>query len=215
MLPFILTLALDTMPAPPAGTYRYDALINGKAAGSSTVTVSSTPPLTKVVEVAVSHLATSDTHTNSTLLLNAALVPVSYVSTYKQQEDSMQGIVSFNGHSADVTTGGVNRTFQLGGTSKYFVVMDTATMSGLLMLPAQMRAWNDADATAIVPAVTQEAFLNVLRGVTVQRPASIPAADVSLSLQGEPPFVEWYDPAMLIVDEVDFPGQSLRIVRRR
>jgi len=127
----------------------------------------------------------------------------------------MPGVVSFNGRSADVTTGGVNRTFQLGGTSKYFVIMDTATMSGFFMLPAQMRAWNDADTTAIVPAVTQEAFLNVLKGVTVQRPASIPAADVSLSLQGEPPFVEWYDPATFIVDEVDFPGQNLRIVRRR
>ncbi|MBV9277146.1 MAG: hypothetical protein JOZ97_02820 [Candidatus Eremiobacteraeota bacterium] len=215
MLPLIFTLALDATAAPPAGTYRYDALINGKSAGSTTVTVSSAPPLTKVVEVAVSHTANGDTHTNATLLLNAALVPLSYISTYKQLQDSMAGTVAFNGRSADITSGGVNKTFQLGGTSKQFVIMDTATMSGLLMLPAQMHAWHDADTTALVPALMSEAFLNVLHDVAVQRPPSISATDVSLSFQGEAPFVEWYDPATLIVDEVDFVGQNLRIIRRR
>jgi len=215
IVPFILTLAIDTAMLPPPGTYRYNALINGKSAGTASVTISNAPPGTKVTEAATSHTANGDTNTKSTMLLNAGLVPVTYMSSYAQQQDTMPGTVSFNGRTADVNTGGFNKTFTLGGTSKNFVIMDTATMSGLLLLPSQMRAWNDADTTALVPALSSEAFLSVLHGVTVQRPATVPATDVSISFQGEAPFVEWYDPATLVVDEVDFPGQNLQIIRRR
>ena len=216
MLPLFLTLALDSaMPMPPAGTYRYQAFINNKSVGGSTVTVSPDAPGTKIVESSASHLPTGDTRTNSTLLLDASLVPAIYTASYKVQDDSMLASVSFNGRSATVTAGTDQRTFQMGGSSKNFVIIDSGTMSGFLMLPAQMKAWNDADATALIPGVGSEAFLSVLRDVPQQRPGTIPAADVSLSLAGEAPFVEWYDPNTLVVDEVEIPGQNLRITRRR
>ncbi len=216
MLPLILTLAIDSAAvAPPVGTYRYEALIDRKSVGSTSVTVTAAPPGTKLVESSTSHLQGTDTKTNSTMLLDPSLVPVGYTSSYRQQDDSMQASVSFDGRSATITAGSDQRTIQMGGSSKSFIILDNATMSGFLMLPAQMKAWKDADATALVPGLGSRAFVSVLRDVVSQRPSGVPAGDVSLSCQGEVPFVEWYDPTTFVVDEVDIPGENLRIIRRR
>lgn len=217
MLSLILTLALDgaAVAAPPAGTYRYDAAINRRSVGGTTVTVSSTPQGLKLVENGASHLPTGDTYTRSTLLLDASLIPIAYSSSYKSEDQQMQASVAFGGRAATVTTGTDKRTFPLGGSSKSFVVIDASTMSGFLMLPSQMRAFKDADATVLVPGLGAESFLSVLSGVTPSRPDKLPAADVSVSFSGDAPFVEWYDPSTFIVDEVDVPGQNLTITRRR
>ena len=216
MLALILTLALDgAVVAPPPGTYHYEAFINKGSVGGTAVTLSNEAQGFKITESSTAHLPTGDTRANATLLLTPNLIPVSYISSYKVQDDSMQVEASFDGRAATVTAGTDKRTFQLGGSSKSFIILDNASMAGFLILPAQMKAWNDADTTALVPANASQAFLSVLHDVTPQRPAAIPAADVSLSFTGEAPFVEWYDPNTLIVDEVDVPGQNLRVVRRK
>jgi hypothetical protein len=216
MLALIFTLALDTaVAAPPPGTYRYEAFINKGSVGGTTVTLTNEAQGFKITESSTSHLSTGNMRTNATLLLTPNLIPVTYGSSYKVEEDSMQAETSFDGRTATVTAGNHQQTFQLGGSSKSFIILDNASMAGFLILPAQMRAWNNADTTALVPANVSQLFLSVLHDVASQRPATIPAADVSLSFTGEAPFVEWYDPNTLIVDEVDVPSQNLRVVRRR
>jgi len=216
MLGLIMTLAIDSAAVtPPPGTYRYEAFIGKGSVGGTAVTLSNEAQGFKITEASTSHLSNGDTRSNATLLLTPNLIPVTYTSSYKVQEDSMQMETSFDGRTATVTAGTDKRTFQLGGSSKSFIILDNASMAGFLILPAQMRAWKDADTTALVPAVGSQAFLSVLHGVSPQRPATLPAPDTSLSFEGETPFVEWYDPNTLIVDEVDVPGQNLRIVRRR
>jgi len=217
LLAFFLALALDgaAVAAPPAATYRYDAAIDRKPVGGSTLTLTTTPRGLKLAESSISHLPTGDTRTQAMMLLDASLVPTSYTSSYKVQDDTMKATVVFDARTAVVTAGGDPRTFQLGGSSKHFVVLDIATASGFLMLPSQMHAWRDADTTALVPALGSVLFLSILHDVQSQRPAGVPPADVSISFAGEAPFVEWYDPATLVVDEIDVPGQKLQIVRRR
>lgn len=217
MLPLILTLALDGAAAlsPPAGAYRYDAIIDRKSAGRTTVTLANTPQGTKLEEYGESHLPAGDTYTHSTLVLDANLIPGAYRASYKIQDEQMQVVVAFENRSATVTAGSDVRTFALGGSSKSFVILDASMASGFLMLPSQMRAFKDADTTALVPGLGVVTFLSVLQGVTPLRPDRVPPRDVSVSFAGEAPFVEWYDPATLIVDEVDVPGQNLALVRRR
>lgn len=221
MLPLFLTLALDgAAPAfPPAGSYRYDAVVSGKRAGGATLTVAAKPAGTNIAERATGSSDDSDVAIDDTLELDASLMPVSYRAAYKIHDrvldrvEQMNVTVAFAPRAATVTAGADAREFALGGTSKTFVILDPSSVAGFFALPAQMRAFGGADTTALVPGLGAEKFLNVIPGDKPARPAGVPAADVSVSFAGQAPFVEWYDPATLVPDRIDVPGASLTIVR--
>ncbi|GAC1658688.1 MAG: hypothetical protein NVS9B12_11290 [Vulcanimicrobiaceae bacterium] len=126
----------------------------------------------------------------------------------------MKAAVAISGREATITAGTDKRTILLGGSSKAFIVLDAALVSGFFVLPAQMRAYADADTTVLVPGTGESTFLDVIAGNKPARPTDVPQTDASLSFAGEAPFVEWYDPHTLLVDQISLPGQNLTIKRK-
>ena len=223
MLPLFFSVALDAAPVvmPAAGTYRYDAFVAGAPAGQSTLAVTAAAGTIKIDEKSTGTSENADTTTTSTLQTDATLAPSAYKAAYRvhdkqiETEQNMNLAVAFGPREATVTAGRDVRTFALGGSSKTFVVLDSSAMSGFFLLPAQMRAFGSGDTTALVPGAGTEKFLDVIPGDRPLRPAGVPAADVSISFAGDTPFVEWYDPSTLVVDQVIVPGLNLVIKRAR
>lgn len=216
-LPLFLSVGLDAagVRTPPPGTHRYEAFMSAKSVGKSTVTLARTDTGTKVDERSEAHLPTGDSTSDSTMNLDGALSPTAYKASYTVQDSKMDVVVTFGNREATMTEGTDVKTFPLGGSSKSFVVFDTTMASGFFLLPAQMRVLADADTTALVPGTGVATFLNPIPDNKPLRPAEVPAGDASLSIAGELPFVEWYDPQTLLVDEVQIPGQGLVVKRLR
>lgn len=221
MLPFVLTLALDGAPVvmPAAATYHYNAFVSGARAGGSTLIVTKTAAGLKIDEHSNSDTPDAEVATVSSLDVDGTLMPSAYSASYKvrdkalDQQQTMALAVTFAGREATVQAGNDVRTFALGGSSKTFIVMDSSAVSGFFLLPAQMRALNNGDTTALVPGLGSLRFLDVIPGDKPARPADVPAADASLSFAGDAPFIEWYDPTTLVADQINVPGINLVIKR--
>ena len=213
----MLSAALDSAAilAPAPGSYRYEAFINGKTVGKNRLTLIQTANGIKIDESSTANLETGDSKAATTMLLDPNLNITAYTGTYTALDATMKAVVEFNGREATITAGHDKQTIPLGGSSKGFVILDSALVSGFFMLPAQMRANANGDSTVLVPGTGGSAFIDVIPGDKPARPADVPQRDASLSFAGDGPFVEWYDPQTLIVDEVALPGQNLIIKRKR
>ena len=216
MLAFVLAAALDSSVAamPQPGSYHYEAFSNGKIVGSNTITVSQTPAGTKLMEYGSAHLETGDSKAESTMLLDSNLMLAGYTGNYNALDEQMKAIVTIGDRKATIAAGDDVRSVQLGGSSKGFIILDSAMVSGFFALPAQMRAYKNADTTVLIPGTGSSAFIDVIPDDKPKRPADVPENDASLSFAGEAPFVEWYDPTTLVVDEIQLPGQNLTIRRK-
>ncbi|MDQ6931285.1 MAG: hypothetical protein M3126_11550 [Candidatus Eremiobacteraeota bacterium] len=217
MLAFMLTVALNSaaVTLPPVGTYRYEAFINGKIIGKSSLTVSKTPAGTKIDESANIDLETGSSKAETSMILDNEATVSGYQAAYTTLERTMKLAVTFDRRDAIMATGTDKQTVPLGGSSKGFVILDAALVSGFFALPAQMRAFGGGDTTVLVPGTGQSTFLSTIGGDTPVRPADVPKSDASLSFAGEAPFVEWFDPHTLVADEVLLPGENLIIKQRR
>lgn len=213
MLPLFLTLALDAanVVVPPPGSYRYNATVSGKSAGTSLLLVSKTDQGIKIEERGETNSELVTSKQNSTMLLDGSLVPTYYTASYQQFDQKMNAVVTFADRNATVTAGTDVKQIPLGGSSKSFIILDSSSVAGFFILPAQMRAMANGDTTVVVPGAGTSGFLDVIPDNKPQRPASVPPGDASVSFAGETPFVEWYDPATFVPDEVDMPGQNLVI----
>ena len=92
--------------------------------------------------------------------------------------------------------------------------------TGFLFLPAQIRAESLSTFTLFAPSGAQTFYTVLNATATPPRPAGLPPADVSLTLDGTAQsgnieFVVWYDPTTFIVDEIDVPTQQVTIARVR
>jgi hypothetical protein len=96
---------------------------------------------------------------------------------------------------------GKSASFDLAATTKHFVVADFGLFSGLLPLPAQMRAWDNGPFLVVVPELGRSATLVPDVKATAQRPASV--------------FTIWYDPSTNLPDEIDVTSQGLTVTRQR
>lgn len=223
MLPLFFAVALDAsaVVTPAPGTYRYDAYVAGARAGRSTLVLSDTPAGLKIDERANGSTEAADVTIDGSTELDKTLSPLAYRASYTVRDKAldtnqkMRLNVSFAAREATVTAGNDVRTFPLGGSSKTFVLLDSSAVSGFFLLPAQMHARGSGDATALIPGLGAQRFLDFIPGDKPARPADVPAGDLSLSFAGESPLIEWYDPASLIPDQVSVPGDNLVIKRAK
>jgi hypothetical protein len=217
MLAIILTIAVDaaSSPAkgPPDGTYAYTGTRNGQPFGKTSATIAHAASSVTISEDTSGSIDGNSGSAKATLTLGADLAPTGYSSTLDAAGQSLKSSVTFSGTGATLA-GAQPLTFNLSGNAKHFIVLDGALLSGYLALPAQMILWNDAPAMVVVPVYAQAAVFAVDPNAKPVRPIGVPAADASLSVTQPLPFVEWYDPSTLIVDELDMPAYGVVISRK-
>ncbi len=214
MLPLMFLLAAATAPAAPAdGIYAYTISVAGVITGKTAVTLTHTPTGVQLAESANGSLGGSDFAATSTLGLDATLVPASYSAVYKPPGRTIHAALAFNGGTANETSDNGAMKFDLGAGTKHFVVLDGTLFSGFFILPAQLQAWSTPPVTAVSPMYGHGGAIAVDAALKADRPKGIPAGDIALSVSEPIEFTLWYDPATLIVDELDAPQQSLSYVR--
>jgi len=214
MLPLMFWLAAATAPAAPAdGVYTYTVTINGESAGKTAITLSHTPAGVQLAESASASIGGSDFSATSTLALDANLAPASYSAVYNPPGRTVHAALAFNSAAANETADNGAVKFNLGAGSKHFVVLDGTLFSGFFILPAQLQAWSTPSVTALSPMFGHGGAIAVDTALKADRPKGVPSGDLALSVSDPVEFTLWYDPATLIVDELDVPQQSATYVR--
>lgn len=203
-------------PRIPDGTYTYTATMNGATVGTSTLTVKNVGATTQIDEKVTGAVSGSDASANASLVLGADLVPVSYAMNAMQDGSPLKDAAKVSNDTATVTdVHGRSAEIDLPASAKHFVVADFGLFSGLLGLPAQMRAWNDAPVLVVVPELGRSGPLVPDTSAKAKRPAGVPATDVAIVFSGEAPFTIWYDPATNLPDLIDVTAQGLTVTRER
>ncbi len=217
-LPLALALtvgaAAASAPSIPAGTYTYNASLNGQAIGTSVITVTANGGSTVINEKVTGSAQGSSGSGNDTLTLGPDLAPTAYQAQGSVGSQTVKDSATFNGDSVSVNGVQGTKSFNLLGSTKHFAILDLGTFAGFVALPAQMKAWNNAPVLAVVPSYGQSIALSPDASQQPSRPAGVPAADAVLSFGGHVPFTVWYDPATMVTDEIDVPSQSLSVTRK-
>lgn len=219
MLPILFSLALDSSaPAfAPQGTYTYRVYKDSDVLTATTIVVRSSAAGPVLSEASTLRSQTEDTQFNTSLTLAPTLFPIAYTGTYRDRllDQKSTVTIAFADRSATMTMDKNSQSFPLGGSSKTFAVFDSGLFSGYFALPAQLRAIGAGDLTLLVPAQMNLQHIQYIEGDHPSRPADVPASDQSASFAGDLVFVEWYDPATLIPDEVILPGENITVRRKR
>jgi hypothetical protein len=213
----LATALAATAPVPliPPGTYTYTATMGGASVGTSTLTVKNVGTTTVIDEQVKGALSGSAASASDTLILGADLAPLSYQMNATEDGSPLKDSAHIENTTASVTdVHGKSASFDLLASTKHFVVADFGLFAGLLPLPAQMRAWDNAPFLVVVPELGRSATLVPDTSVTPQRPAGVPAQDVAISFSGDAPFTIWYDPATNLPDEIDVTSQGLTVTRQ-
>jgi hypothetical protein len=210
------TLIAAAPPSIAPGTYTYNATLSGAKVGTSTLTVKAVNGNTEIDEHASGAVAGAGASANATLLLGNDLAPTSYQLTGTNNGSPVKdGATIANGTASVTTVRGQSQSIDLLASTKHFVVVDLGVFAGFLPLPAQMRAWDNAPALAVVPSLGQSVALVPSSAAAPARPAAVPAADQSLSFDGQAPFTIWYDPTTNVPDEIDVTSQGIVVTRQR
>jgi hypothetical protein len=190
--------------------------MGGANVGTSTLTVKNVGATTVIDEQVKGALSGSAASANDTLILGADLAPLSYQMNATEDGSPLSDSAHIQNATANVTdVHGKSASFDLLATTKHFVVADFGLFAGLLPLPAQMRAWDNAPVLVVVPELGRSAALVPDLTATAQRPSGVPATDVAIVFAGEAPFTIWYDPATNLPDEIDVTAQGITVTRQR
>lgn len=214
------TTAMAAAAAPPDGSYKYSVARAGSSVGSTALTVQRTAPGVTIHEV---ETFGGVTETVDESLSGGDLSPTAYVSTFPVTSDvTVTARVAFYSGGARFTLDTVpgSTDFRVEPGTTRLVVVDGALATGFLFLPAQVRAQGLSTFTLYAPSAANTFYCTVNTTATPPRPAGLPAADISLTVDGtaqgtNTEFVVWYDPVSLVVDEVDVPTQQVTIARVR
>ncbi|MDQ2991289.1 MAG: hypothetical protein M3R30_00510, partial [Candidatus Eremiobacteraeota bacterium] len=123
--------------------------------------------------------------------------------------------VTFSGAAATVNGGlGGGATFRL-AAGEHFAIVDGGLLSGFLALPMEVAAWPGAQIQGIAAVYGKEAALTLDAAAKPARPAAVPATDVAIAYSAPIALVEWYDPATMVLDELDVPSQGFVVTRSR
>jgi hypothetical protein len=210
----VLAILLAAAIAP--GTYTYNASLAGANVGTSVLVVKSVGTSTEIDEKVTGSISGSGASASDTLVLGADLAPLTYQMNATEDGSPLKdSATSANTTMNIIDVHGKNASFDLAANTKHFVVADFGLFAGLLPLPAQMRAWDNAPVLVVVPMLGRSVALAPDATASAQRPASVPANDVALVFSGEAPFTIWYDPATFVPDEIDVTSQGLIVTRQR
>ena len=208
----VLLAALATA-APADGTYSYVSTMNGAQIARTSIVVEHQSGGVVLTESGSGTMNGQSGSVEDTLTLGGDLAPVSYTADASIADSKhMQSTLAFDAGTAK-QTGDVSHVYPLLGASRHFAIMDIGPFSGFFMLPAQMHAWRDPQVTAIVPNFAQSLPLAPDVALKPDRPASVPAGDVSISFSSMVELTLWYNPATYVIDRVDIPSEGL-VVRR-
>jgi hypothetical protein len=211
------TLVAAASPVIAPGTYTYDATLAGAKVGTSTLIVKTVNGATEIDEHASGAVSGSGgASADATLMLGTDLSPTAYHLSGTSNGSPVKDSATIANSTANVTNvHGQNQSIDLLASTKHFVVVDLGVFAGLLPLPAQMRAWNNAAVLAVVPSIGQSVSLVPSGAAAPTRPATVPATDQSLSFDGQAPFTIWYDPSTNVPDEIDITSQGIVVTRQR
>jgi hypothetical protein len=197
-----------------SGTYTYKALLAGANVGTSTVVVKSTGATTEIEERATGSYQGESGSGTAKLMLDASLAPAVYQATGSFAGSPTKDAATISGTAARVTTPrGETTSFNLTAGEKHFVVIDLGTISGFIPLAAEMKAWGNTPALAVVPSFGRSVALVPSDPTPPARPSTVPATDAELSFTGQAPFTIWYNPTTYIPDEIDVTAQGLQVIR--
>lgn len=215
MLALILAAAAALPAVPPDGTYTYTVSVAGTAAGKTTIAMSqgSSGPL--LSESGSASYGGSDFAGTATLNLDAMLSPARYTAVYNAPGRTVHAALAFNGPTATETADNGAASFTLGANTAHFAVLDGTMFAGFFILPSQLRAWNAQAFTTVAPMFGRSVAMSLDRAMKPNRPAGVPAADVAIAVSDPVEFTLWYDPATLLVDELDVPQQDATYTRLR
>lgn len=217
MLNVLLVAALGAGTVfPAAGTYRYDAAMNGQSIGAWSVTVSGDANAAEVDEDSTASVMGMQLSAKATLLLGSDLAPTKYDGSYHTPGQNPVVSVSLTPTQATVSGAFSNgpQQFPLDPNTRHFVVIEPGLLAGLFVLPAQLNLWKDSNVTWITPATAQAQSL-ATSAQTVARPADVPARDALLSIERPVALTMWYDPSTMIPDEIVVPSQNAVLKRQR
>lgn len=216
MFALVFVLGAATAPAtPPDGAYAYMVSVGGASAGKTTIQLTHTPGGVKLTEIASASYGGADFAGNSTLNLDESLTPAGYSAVYSPPGRTIHASLAFTGSTASEIADDGNTSFTLGANTKKFAVLDGTMFSGFFILPSQLRAWNTQSFTAVSPMFGRGGAIAVDSALKADRPKSVPASDVPISVSDPVQFTVWYDPATLIVDELVVPQQDATYARLR
>lgn len=214
MLSLILAAALSVQ-VPADGTYTYVMSMNGAQIGTSALTVKHDALGGLVLtEKESGNMNGRSGSIGDTLTLDSALSPVRYLADASIADSrNMRTTLTFKGDQA-LQSGDVTKTYSLSADARHFVIFDFGPFTGYFAFPAQMQAWNDEPAVAIVPMYAQGMPISVDKTLPVSRPPTVPAADVQVSVATPVQLTLWYDPKTLVVDELDVPSEGVVVTRK-
>jgi hypothetical protein len=216
MFAFVFLAVAATAPMTPAdGSYTYGISVAGSAAGKTTITLTHTAGGIQLVESGAASYGGTDYAGTATLNLDGALAPARYVAVYSPPGRTIHAALAFNGNSATETGDNGGTTFTLDASTKHFAVLDGILFSGFFILPSQLRAWNAQAFTAVSPMLGHGGAIALDAALKADRPKTVPSGDLPVSVSDPLAFTVWYDPATLVVDELDVPAQALSVVRTR
>ena len=216
MLPLIFTLALNA-PAPPApaeGTYTYVSTMNGTTIGKTAITVKHDAGGVVLTESGGGSFNGESGTISDTLRLDETLAPAAYDESAVIDGRTMKASLAFKGNTATETGDAGSKSYDLAATGKHFVVLDFGPFSGWFAFPAQMAAWNDEPAIAIVPAMAHGIPVAPAPAPAAARPKNVPAGDQAIGVAQPVTFTVWYDPKTLVVDRVEIPVQGVVFTRQ-
>jgi hypothetical protein len=200
--------------APPDGSYSYAVSRSGQKIGDSAVTVKRDITRITLHEVET-FVGLSGQHVVDESVETSGLNPTSFSIAFPLTPQlNVTARLTFGGGAHETVDGTSGATdFRLEPGTSNVVVIDGATVTGFLLLPAQVKAQSIRSFTVIAPSASRSLVFRVDGSANPARPADVAAADASLSITGTPNFVEWYDPQTMLVDEVDVPAQQVTITR--
>lgn len=211
----ILAAAAALPAAPPDGAYTYTVAVAGNPAGKTTITMTHSGEGLQLAESASATFGGSDFAGTATLSLDGTLSPARYAAVYSPPGRTIHAALAFNGATATETADTGSASFNLGANTAHFAVLDGTMFTGFFILPSQVRAWNAQAFTAVSPMFGRGAAIALDSALKPSRPAAVPPNDVAISVSDPVAFTLWYDPATLIVDELDVPQQDAAYVRLR
>lgn len=215
MLPLILTLALSgPVPTPADGSYTYVTAIGGSPVATTTIVVKHDAGGMELDESGTAQMGGQNGSAKTTMTLAPSLDPLSYTASYVNNGKPYKASVTVSGTSATETGDVASTTAALSGGAQHFVVLDLGPFSGYFALPAQMRAWGNAPAVALVPAYGHSVPIAIDTATAQTRPPGVPSTDAAIVVNKPVAFTIWYDPTTLIPDRMDVPSQGAVVTRK-
>jgi len=206
------TAAAPTLPPrPPDATYTYTLMLAGSTIGTSVVAIDGSTPGTIVVKESASFSVPRFTATTSVHYDAATLAETTYSGDFNLPNGPQHTDVTVKSGVVSVSVGGsAGRTgldIPADASAPLELIGDNLAGTGMLV-PALLHA-TGAKAFTLAVLSGGKAIVAKVGPDASERPAAVPAADASLSIDFAGLHeIFWYDPATYVVHDVLVPEQQ-------